>query len=149
MPLSRLLPQHHPPNYPDTPKVMSMRLTRNIIPMIDRDKKGSKKFPPRKSGRMHVEGLRCNRGKIVDISKSGAKFVTRSSWQVGQRQQVIITGARVRVCVPGVCKHIHKIGFRKYLVGVEFQGIDTNLAGAVKELVRTHCRFLDEPDLAA
>ncbi|MFG0257856.1 MAG: PilZ domain-containing protein [Phycisphaerales bacterium JB043] len=124
-------------------------MTRNIIPMIDRQSGKRPAQSQRKFGRMHVEGLRCNRGKIVDLSKNGAKFITRAPWRDGQKQQVVITGARVRVCVPAVCKHVHKIGWRRYLVGVEFQGIDTNLAGAIKELVRTHCRFLDEPDLAA
>jgi hypothetical protein len=117
--------------------------------MISEDGDPAKGLPQRKSGRMRVEGISCNRGKVVDLSKNGAKIISRTPWKEGRRQNIMITGARVRVCVPAVCKHIHKIGWRKYLIGVEFQGIDSNLSGAVKELVRTHCRFLDEPDLAA
>ncbi len=125
-----------------------MRYTRNIIPALT-DRHG---FEPaidsgRKSGRMLVEGIKCNRGRLLDLSKSGAKILTRRKWLQNEKHQLVLTGSRVQVTVTAECRRCQKLGMFRYVVGVQFVDCSTNINAAMLELVRNHCRFLDEPEL--
>lgn len=125
-----------------------MRYTRNIIPTLS-DSHG---FEPamnsgRKSGRMLVEGIKCSRGRLLDLSKSGAKVLMRRPWRRGETRMLVLTGSRVQVRVPAECRRCEKLGFCRYVVGVQFVDCEANISAALLELVRTHCRFLDESEL--
>lgn len=123
-----------------------MRVTRNIIPTLNLDDETEKK-PPRGSGRMLVEGIKCNRGKLVDLSKHGAKIIVKRRWRVEERHKLILTGSRVRVTVIAECRHVAKIGFRRHIVGLKFEDVDAGISAALMEMVRSHCRFIEEPEL--
>jgi len=95
---------------------------------------------------MLVEGIKCNRGRLLDLSKMGARISCLRRWPEGERRRVVLTGSRVQVRVTAECRHCEKIGFCRYVVGLKFEECDGNISAALLELVRTHCRFLDEPE---
>jgi hypothetical protein len=124
-----------------------VRYTRNIIPALT-ERHG---FEPatdsgRKSGRMLVEGIKCNRGKLLDLSKSGAKLLTRRNWPEGEKRQIVLTGSRVQVMVTAECRRCEKLGMFRYVIGLQIVDCSANINAAMLELVRSHCRFLDEPE---
>jgi len=122
-----------------------VHFTRNIIPALTKDHGlEASADSGRKSGRMLVEGIKCNRGRLLDLSKAGAKILCRRDWPQGERRQVILTGTRVQVTVTAECRRVEKIGMFRYVVGVQFVDCEANIHAAMLELVRTHCRFLDE-----
>jgi hypothetical protein len=125
-----------------------VHFTRNIIPALSKDHGfGSTPDSGRKSGRMLVEGIKCSRGRLLDLSKTGARILSKSSWKRGERRQLVLTGSRVQVRVTAECRHCEKLGMFKHVVGVQFIDCEANLHAAMLELVRTHCRFLDEPEI--
>jgi hypothetical protein len=123
-----------------------MRVTRNIIPSLTFDHDAEKK-PPRGSGRMFVEGVKCNRGKVIDLSKKGAKLIVKRPWKIEERRKLVLTGSRVRVTVMAECRHVAKVGFRRHVVGLQFEEVDAGISAALMEIVRSHCRFIEEPEL--
>lgn len=125
-----------------------MHFTRNIIPALTHDHGLEPSADSgRKSGRMLVEGIQCSRGRLLDLSKSGAKILCRRNWPRGERRTLVLTGARVQVTVTAECRRVEKLGMFRHVVGVEFVDCGANIHAAMLELVRTHCRFLEEPEI--
>lgn len=95
---------------------------------------------------MKIEGVRCDRGKLLDLSRGGCRLEVRRPWRRGEKRMIQLMGSRVAVTVSGECRRVDKIGFMRYAVGIMFVETDDAVNAALTELVRTHCSFLDEPD---
>ena len=100
----------------------------------------------RKAGRLRIEGVTCNRGKIIDLSRTGCQLLVKKRWRRDECRTLVFTGSRVRVTVSGQCRRIRKVGFMRYAIGLMFIETDDAVDAALTELVRSHCSFLDEPE---
>jgi len=72
------------------------------------------------ANRLIMEGLRCDRGRVADLSKTGAKLVTHWPWKDGAVRPLTLVGHDVTVTVQARCVWAVKEGIFHHTVGVHF-----------------------------
>lgn len=112
----------------------------------DHDDEGSQQ---RTSGRLHVEGLTCDRGRIIDLSVRGMRVRCKRGWIVGQRREVTLASPRVRLRLPARCVWARRDGFFSWTVGLAFDGATPDQLRDVAELALIHAARLESGRRAA
>jgi len=110
------------------------------------DREGSQQ---RTSGRLHVEGLTCDRGRIIDLSVRGMRVRCKRGWVVGQRRDVTLASARTRLRLPARCVWARHDGFFSWTVGLAFDGATPDQLRDVAELALIHAARLESGRRAA
>lgn len=90
----------------------------------------------RSSSRMPTEGLRCDRGRVADLSKTGARILTRWPWKEGSTRPLTLVGHDATVTVKAKCVWVVKEGFFHYTVGVHFDAVSPMQTDRLAEMAR-------------
>lgn len=77
----------------------------------------------RAAGRMETEALACDRGEILDLSKSGARLRTRWPWKEGRTRPVTIVAHEFVVTLEARCVWAVKEGLFRHTIGLHFENV--------------------------
>lgn len=78
--------------------------------------------------RLPMVGLTCDRGRIVDLSETGARIESRRPWKEGAVRPVTITDELGSVTIPGRCVWLVREGFFRHSMGVHFVSVNAEQA---------------------
>jgi len=119
-----------------------MMLVRNVAALLRRAPDGSER---RQAGRFYVLDLPCGRGKVLDLSGTGVRLLTRRAWSVGSSRRVRFGRGERRVELLCSCAWRERIGTFTWIVGLTFQDVDEAGRSTLVALVRRHAEEQD-PD---
>ncbi|GAB5496750.1 MAG: hypothetical protein Phyf2KO_18300 [Phycisphaerales bacterium] len=113
------------------------RLSRNILPDLERCGNESQPDNHRRHGRLHVQHTECSIGYIEDISCSGMRVMTRikmkpSNKTIGLRLETL-DGPTTLPCR---IVWVRRSGFRKWLVGIEYTAMSLDQRKMLTQLAR-------------
>ena len=74
----------------------------------------------------------CNLGRVLDISGGGLRVLSKT--KTDGQGHVELTSTTHRVIVPARVVWCHKVGFRKYVMGLEFMNLTPELTQQVTEI---------------
>jgi hypothetical protein len=95
--------------------------------------KDEKPSDRRRHRRVKATGsVTCNLGRVLDISGGGLRVLGKTKTD-GQGRVELISTTR-RVIVPARVVWCHKVGFRKYIMGLEFVNLTPEQAQQVAEI---------------
>ena len=97
----------------------------------------------RKHGRLRVEGLTCDRGRILDLSISGVRLRTRSAWGPGETRQVTLRSAGASLSAPAKCVWSRREGLFTWTLGLSFEEASPEQLRAVGELALVYAARLE------
>jgi len=105
---------------------------------------------PRRRGKRHrVDALRCDLGVVLDLSTVGMRIAAEGKppLQVGKVVKIRLRIPEGAIAVDGRAVWIHRTGFRKYQIGIEFVNVKRSISAALDMLGRFG--FLTLGDAAA
>jgi hypothetical protein len=73
--------------------------------------------------RQPMDALQCDRGEILDLSKTGARLRTRWAWREGRTRPLTIIANEFVVNLHARCVWSVKDGFLKHTIGLHFEDI--------------------------
>jgi hypothetical protein len=79
-----------------------------------------------------TDSVACNLGRVLDISGGGLRVLSKSKAEGQGRVELISTSQRV--IVPARVVWCHKVGFRKYVIGLQFMNMTPELTRQVTEI---------------
>jgi hypothetical protein len=74
----------------------------------------------------------CNLGRVLDISIGGLRVLSKT--KTDGQGRVELSSVNLRVVVPARVVWCHKVGFRKFVMGLEFLDLDSELIQKVTEI---------------
>ncbi len=79
----------------------------------------------RRGGRILTDPIRCSAGEVLDLSCTGARFVARTRWRVGEMREMkfALSGGDNAVAVRARCAWEKRKGLFGQVVGVKFEGL--------------------------
>ncbi len=79
----------------------------------------------RQGGRILTDPVRCSAGEVLDLSCTGARFVARTRWRVGEMREIklALSGGDNPVVVRARCAWEKRKGLFNQVVGVKFEGL--------------------------
>ena len=95
----------------------------------------------RRPGRMRCERLFCPGGRVLDISRTGARLQVRSLRppREGQRRVLVFTTASGPSLPYGaVTRWVKPVGRFSFEVGIQFEGLDAARLEELQEMSRVH-----------
>jgi hypothetical protein len=92
----------------------------------------------RRRGRLRVDSLKCNHGRILDLSETGMRIVTRSVPK--SPFKVVICGIDGRLELRGEVRWAKPSGFIRFEVGVRFIDPSPELTKQLTRLAMLHRR---------
>lgn len=97
-----------------------MEPIRNSNPLVFTHEDGEQER--RRHGRLLCEDLRCNLGKILDLSASGMRVFRKGGAvaKVGDKIHLVIEYLDASMKVGVVTVRADKVGFRKHMYGFQF-----------------------------
>lgn len=84
--------------------------------------------------RLPMLGLTCDRGRIVDLSETGARIETRRPWKEGAVRPVTISDELGAVTIPGRCVWLVREGFLRHSMGVHFVSVSAEQAQSLARI---------------
>jgi hypothetical protein len=95
--------------------------------------KDEKPSDRRRHRRIKATGsVTCNLGTVLDISGGGLRVLSKS--KADGEGRVELTSTTLRVIVPARVVWCHKVGFRKYVMGLEFTSLTPELTRQLSEI---------------
>lgn len=95
----------------------------------------------RLAGRMVVEGLTSSQGRVLDMSVTGMRVVRSTRWRPGEIRRLSLPVLAGRtMALPAVCRWCEKIGFFKYLCGIEFLDLTPEHREALRHVALTNAK---------
>ncbi len=95
----------------------------------------------RRHPRRRIHDVRAQIGRVVDLSLGGMMVHRTGSaqWNVGEEHRVVIE--HDMVCIPLNVRVVRaeKVGFRRFVYGLEFLGLDEQSFGHLKSLLGDAC----------
>ncbi len=94
----------------------------------------------RRQGRIPCEDLRCNLGKVFDLSAEGARVLVRrfKAPLVGRHISVEVKGYGISVTLDARIMRSTRIAFGQHDVGLKFDNLTVSQRQIICDLVRTH-----------
>lgn len=77
----------------------------------------------RAASRTDTQALSCDRGEILDLSKSGARLRTRWPWKEGRTRPVTIVAHEFVVTLEARCVWAVKEGLFRHTIGLHFENV--------------------------
>ena len=91
--------------------------------------------------RRRQEGLTCSLGPVLDLSKGGARVLAKGPFR-GHRE----IGFESRVGLIRLTATVawsRKLGFRRWVLGLQFVGVSPRLAHDIAEILKAHAPELE------
>ena len=95
----------------------------------------SKKENHRSFGRACADAVDCDRGQVLDISRTGMRLQSWRGWAEGERRTIMLTGTHVGVTVTAKCVWKQRKSRFKHVIGLEFEGLNETTEAIIKELM--------------
>ncbi|HEB61433.1 MAG TPA: PilZ domain-containing protein [Phycisphaeraceae bacterium] len=94
----------------------------------------------RKYGRVRIENLPCNLGTVIDLSASGIRLISQKAAlaKPGRMVTVELEGISRKLRLPARIIWVHKIGFRKRVVGLLFHDITDEQRSCIARICRAY-----------
>ena len=80
----------------------------------------------RKSRRIRVKGLICDRGEVIDLSTKGMRLRVHRRWHEGQLRAITIVDHEYSVPVEARCVWCRQEGMFTHVIGLAFQRTSDN-----------------------
>lgn len=90
----------------------------------------------RVTSRLRTESLECDRGVVLDLSKTGARLSTRRPWKEGKTREISIHGLDKAVTLNAKCVWAVKDGLFKHTIGLHFVGVTEEQQRQLAEMAR-------------
>lgn len=90
----------------------------------------------RATGRLETEALACDRGEILDLSKSGARLRTRWPWKEGRIRPVTIVAHDFVVTLEARCVWAVKESLLRHTIGLHFINVPAEKQDRLAEVAR-------------
>ncbi len=90
----------------------------------------------RAAGRLETESLSCDRGEILDLSKTGARLRTRWPWKEGRIRTVTVVAHEYVVTVEARCVWAVKDGLFKHTIGLHFVNVPVEKQTRLEDVAR-------------
>lgn len=95
----------------------------------------SSKENHRAFGRATADAVDCDRGQVLDISRTGLRLQAWRPWTEGERRTIMLTGVHVGVSLTAKCVWAKKVSTFKHLMGLEFEGLNETTETVIRELM--------------
>ena len=95
----------------------------------------SKKENHRTFGRARADAVDCDRGQVLDISRTGMRLQSWRSWAKGDRRTIMLTGTHLGVTLTAKCVWVKRLSRFKHVMGLEFEGLNGTSEAVIKELM--------------
>ena len=95
----------------------------------------SNKKNNRSFGRARAEAVDCNRGQVLDISRTGMRLQAWRPWGEGDRRTVMLTGMHVGATLTAKCVWVKRVSRFKHVMGLEFEGLNETTESVIRELM--------------
>ena len=145
-----LRPAPGPSPAPAGPMIRSMhRVQLSLISLASYGKQTEAER--RRPGRIACERLRCGSGRVVDISKTGAKLQIHSLFapKKGESRTLTFqTAMGESATYPCVLMWVKKTGFAGYEVGAQFVGLSELQERQLFEIAKVHSKRTTLKDVA-
>jgi len=86
-------------------------------------------------GRARADAVECDRGRVLDISRTGMRLIVWRPWREGRRRMIMLSGINVGVTVPARCIWSKRLSRFRHVMGLEFEGLDETTEAVIKELM--------------
>ena len=128
-----------PPVKPGGPLVdetRAMRPPRNPNPLPTTQARANE---ARRHGRLRSEILRCGLGKVVDLSASGMRVLSKGApfLDVGKTVKTDLVFGGQKLSVKAQLNWVNKEGFRKYHMGFEFLDVTPQTRRGLVDMARS------------
>jgi hypothetical protein len=84
--------------------------------------------------RLRVKGLWCDKGQIIDLSKSGMRIRVLRRWHEGQTRSITIVDDHDSAPVEARCVWCRQEGLFAHVVGLAFDGLTPEGAAALEAI---------------
>lgn len=127
------------PNCPSSPRpawpiFSHVRPPRNHQPQLDPPRADER----RRHGRLRTEEVACSLGEVLDLSASGMKVLRkgRRAAQMGETFTVTLKYGGFALPVDVRVVRLEKIGFRRYIFGLQFEELNPEIQSKLTHLAR-------------
>jgi hypothetical protein len=86
-------------------------------------------------GRARADAVDCDRGQMIDISRTGMRLQAWRPWSEGDRRTVMLTGMHVGVTLTAKCVWVRRKSRFKHVMGLEFEGLNDATETVIRELM--------------
>lgn len=104
---------------------------------------GGNAVSDRRFGRVRVEGLTCNRGRIIDLSIRGMRVRACGTWAPGEHKAVTLRSAGTTLTLPATCVWSRREGIMRWTIGLSFESATPDQLRVVGEMALAHSARLD------
>lgn len=98
---------------------------------------------------MQVDGLSCDRGRVIDLSIRGMRMRCRRGWAVGQKREIVLISGGTRLRLPARCVWARRDSLFSWTIGLAFEGATPEQLRVAAELSLIHEARLDSDRMAA
>jgi len=91
----------------------------------------------RTRGRARTERLASDIGQVLDLSKEGAKILSKKPWPRGEVRTINLLSPTIGLTIEARCVWEKQEGRKKYLLGLQFENITDGLRAVVTEMMRS------------
>ena len=95
----------------------------------------SNKKNNRSFGRARAVAVDCDRGQVLDLSRTGMRLQAWRPWVQGDRRLIMLTGIHVGATLTAKCVWVKRIGRFKHVMGLEFEGLNETTESVIRELM--------------
>ncbi|MCB9838450.1 MAG: PilZ domain-containing protein [Phycisphaeraceae bacterium] len=95
----------------------------------------SKKENHRAHGRANADAVDCDRGQVLDLSRTGMRLQSWRPWNEGERRTIMLTGVHVGVTLTAKCVWVKKVSRFKHIMGLHFEGLNEATSTVIRELM--------------
>ncbi|MCA9311012.1 MAG: hypothetical protein KDA21_07390 [Phycisphaerales bacterium] len=94
----------------------------------------------RGSGRFAIQGVTSDRGKVMDLSATGARLIRRRPWPVERSMMMAVRADRHCVVASARSTRCVRLGLFKYDVGVTFEQMSQESRERLIRMAMTYSR---------
>ena len=95
----------------------------------------SKKENNRAFGRSRGGAVDCDRGQVLDISRTGLRLQAWRPWSEGERRTLMLTGMHVGATLTAKCVWVKRQSRFKHMMGLQFEGLNDTTEAVIRELM--------------
>lgn len=86
-------------------------------------------------GRARADAVDCDRGQVIDLSRTGMRLQSWRPWTEGERRTIMITGMHVGVTLTAKCVWVTRQSRFKHVMGLGFEGLNDATSTVIRELM--------------
>jgi len=112
-----------------------MSLANKFMVWANLGESDSEKENKRRFGRARIERVDCDRGRVLDLSRTGMRLQSWRTWKDGERREISLMGQNIGTTVVAKCVWVKRESTFKHVMGLEFEGMSETTKAVIKELM--------------